>query len=628
MPSHREGRGRAEEELSTLFAQNAYAILWRKAEEAADTSSGARPCDDAPTVTREIVSIDLDADKGPPVEARAPLPGAPPSAAPVAGVANATAIATAQAIRAPVPSRHPQASLPATTPRHHRRNESHSSATRSPATMGGGENASYGFEEDDSDTTLFLRYLWRHAELYGLTRQPVAASRRPMMSGTITAKQLVEFEPQAAVGHTGGGRSAAGSGCLSGTGVEEDAAESTAKETPVCTFVLTTQDGVDKVPEHESDESESASSGKEGATGSKTLDVLLFVIAGTRSTSCCSGGRSASACTNARRSAALRIGVPVHDGGDWPGYEMDRNSRSGPGAKEVAEQTKALVERLLRLAVAHRRKDKVWWLFKNAMVTISRRKSAPNQAPRTPCALAATGPSRTPDCLPRAPSPASPHPGFDFLGGVRISRHGLDDNPSPICEADLRHLLESSTVTALGVADPALSGFLDRKHGVDWSGWFQHLVDSPHILTLVFGDGDGSAQVSSSSSAPEPAAASGATGTTTTSAEGPRDAGATHTETSPDYDRGATRRVLLALPRTDAPDVRDGAGAAAARSHDGGLGAFIKDDWGGEGPWVGTAGDVACAPLASSETPSVFFYVALDKVSGRPMCKCSCNNVG
>ena len=616
LPSHREGRGRAEEELSTLFAQNAYAILWRKAEEAAETSSGERACDGAPIVTREIVSIDLDADKGPPVEARAPLPGALPVAAPVAGV-NTTAVVIAQAIRTPVPSRHPQAVFPATTPRHHGHQGSHSSATRSPATIEGVENASYGFEEGDSDTTLFLRYLWRHAELYGLTRQPVATSRRPMMSGTITAKKLVEFEAQAATGHTGGGRTAVGGGgCLNDIGVEEDAADGTAKETPVCTFVLTTQDGVDKIAEHESDESQSASSSKEGATGSKRLDVLLFVIAGTRSTWCGSTGRSASANANVRRSAAPRTGAPLLEASESPVHEMDGRSRSGPGAKEVAEQTKILVERLLRLALAHRRKDRVWWLFKNAMVALSRRKHAPNQAPRTPC-TAATGAGRAPDCLPRAPSPASPHSGFDFRGGIRNPRFGLDDSPSPIYESDLGHLLEFSTVTPLGVADPALRGFFDRKHSVDWSGWFQHLVDSPYILTLVFGDGDDSAQVCSSSSAPESAAASTTPATTRISAERPHDAAATHTETvGTNCDRGATRRVLLALPRSDAPGAREG--ATAAQSDDGGLATFIREDWGGEGPWVGTSGDAACASPGSWEAPSVFFYVTLDKVSGRP----------
>lgn len=609
LPSHREDRGRAEEELSTLFAQNAHAILWRKAEEAAATWSGAQSRDDAPTVTREIVSIALDADKGPPVEPRAPLPGAPP----VAGI-NATMVAEAQAIRVPVPSRHPQAAFPATNPRHHSRQGSHSSATRSPATIGGGENASYGFEEGDSDTTLFLRYLWRHAELYGLTRQPVATSRKPMMSGTITVKQLVEFEPQAAVGRTGCGRTAVGGGdFLNGIGAAEDAADNTTEETPVCTFVLTTQDGVDKMPEHESDEGESSSSNEEGGTRSNTLDVLLFVIAGTRSTSGGSTGRRASADVHVHRSAALRTGVPLHEAGDWPVYELDGRPRSGPGAKEVAEQTKILVERLLRLALAHRRKDRVWCLFKNAMVTLSRRKGATIQVPRTPCTLEAAGASRAPDSLPRAPSPASPHPGFGFRGGVKTACFGLDDSPFPISESDLRHLLEFSTVTPLGVADPGLSEFLDRKHRVDWSGWFQHLVDSPYILTLVFGDDDDAAQVSSSSSEPAGAAESpAASATTRVGVEGPRDASATRT----DCVSGATRRVLLALPRCDAPGVRDG--ASAVQDGDGGLTTFIKEDWGGEGPWVGTVGGAACAPPASSEVPSVFFYVTLDKVSYRP----------
>lgn len=614
LPSHREDRGRAEEELSTLFAQNAYAILWRKAEEAADTWSVAQFCEDAPTVTRDIVSIDLDADKGPPVEARASLPGAPPVAVPVTGD-NASAVAYAQAIRAPVPSRYPQAAFPATIPRQHGHQGSHSSATRSPATIGGGENASYGFQEDDSDTTLFLRYLWRHAELYGLTRQPVSTSRRPMMSGTITAKQLVELELHEAVGHTGGGRTAVGDGgCPNGIGVEDDDADSTAKETPVCTFVLTTQDEVDRVPEHESDESDrSASNSKERAAENKTLDVLLFVISGTRSTSYCSTGRSVSVNFDVCRSAALRTGVPLHEAGDWPVYETEGRSRSGPGAKEVAEQTKILVERLLRVAVAHRRKDRVWWLFKNAMVALARRKSATNQAPRTPCTLAAAGASRAPDCLPRAPSPASPHPWFDFRGGVRTARCGLDDGPSPICESDLRHLLEFSTVTPLGVADPALSEFFDLKHSVDWSGWFQHLVDSPYIFTLDFGGRDDAAQVSSSSDAPAGAAESpAASATTAIGVDGPRDASATRT----DCDSGATRRVLLALPRSDAPGIRDS--VAAAHGDGGDLATVVNEDWGGEGPWVGTVGGAARASPVSSEAPSVFFYVALDKVSDRP----------
>eukprot|EP00904_Undaria_pinnatifida_P011264 jgi/Undpi1/7268/HiC_scaffold_22.g09741.m1 len=411
--------------------------------------------------------------------------------------------------------------------------------------MGGGESASYSFEDDASDSTLFLRYLWRHAELYGLKRQPVATSHRPMMSGTITAKQLVEFEPRTAAEHAGGGFTAVGVGGVpNGIGAEAGAADRTATEVPACTFVL----------------------------------------------------------TSAR-----------------PAYEASGRARSGPRSKEVAEQTKILVERLLRLALAHRRKDRVWWLFNNAMMTLSRKKTPPHQAPTTTCTLAAAGSSKTPDCLPRAPSPASPHPGFDFRGGGRKTpRHDPDDNPSPVCESDLRHLLEISTVTSLGVADPALSGFLDHKHGVDWSGWFQHLVDSPHILTLVFEDGDDPAAVSSSSSAPivvtdaaadatESAAASATTASTRICDHGLGDASDAKGN---DCGRGGTRRVLLALPRSDGQGVRDG--AAAAQSGDGNLAAFTKED-GGEGPWVGAVGGGSGGASPASSDPSIFFNVALDK---------------
>lgn len=488
--------------------------------------------------------------------------------------------------------------------------------------MGGGESASYSFEDDASDSTLFLRYLWRHAELYGLKRQPVATSHRPMMSGTITAKQLVEFEPRTAVEHAGGGFTAVGVGGVpNGIGAEAGAADRTATEVPACTFVLTTQDGVEIMPKHESygSESPSSSSSKGGVAGSKTLDVLLFIIASTRSTSCYSSGCGAR--SSVGRSTALRMGVPLHDEGARPAYEASGRARSGPRSKEVAEQTKILVERLLRLALAHRRKDRVWWLFNNAMMTLSRKKTPPHQAPTTTCTLAAAGSSKTPDCLPRAPSPASPHPGFDFRGGGRKTpRHDPDDNPSPVCESDLRHLLEISTVTSLGVADPALSGFLDHKHGVDWSGWFQHLVDSPHILTLVFEDGDDPAPVSSSSSAPtvvndapadatESAAASATTASTRICVDGLGDASDAKGN---DCGRGGTRRVLLALPRSDGQGVRDG--AAAAQSGDGNLAAFTKED-GGEGPWVGAVGGGSGGASPASSDPSIFFNVALDKVS-------------
>lgn len=568
--------------------------------------------DAAPAVVREIISIEWDADKGPLVHPHV----LPPFKA---AAAAASAPGGPQRICEPVPLRHRAGAYSAPAPPLDHP-EFHLPVSHSPAAAGsGGETARDDLEEDhvDSNARSFLWHVWRYAEMHGMTRQPVTSSQRPVLSGTVVARRRAKFDLEGAAAHESGHAvdGDRGSGQAS-VGSEADASVDAAEEFPVCTFILTTNDDHEKVPRHKPGSTPSGGGSRQssGLAGT-TLDMLLLVIPDTQPTSCRSWGSGTSA--NARCSAELaeRCAGSLADG------EEDERASSRPDVKEVVEQAKRLVERYLRLPMEHRRRDSAWWLFDNALALSKKRKCTPDpipppphtpdtpQIPHTPLGARA---SSDPDCSLRAPSPAFFHPGIDGGGGGDASYpvQSLEGHCFSVRAVDLRHLLDLSVVTSLGVADSNLSGLLDPMHGVDWVGWFQHLVDSPLMCTLVFEDGDAvvaesksPASVSRGATAPAAAWATGIDGGTREDADG----ASCH----------SMRRVLLALPAMAIPGGGDDAAGSrrgVAGDVAGGVATFDGEGEDGEGPWVGSSGGRASARPTSPEPRSMLFCVTLDKV--------------
>ncbi|CAN0352910.1 unnamed protein product, partial [Ectocarpus sp. 8 AP-2014] len=430
------------EQLRILFALNAHGILSRMAaENDAAYFEGSRPCDndDPPAVTREVISIELDAERGPLLSEASPSPrrpsaarSAPASPGPVV-VAPALALrggedattpargrdeatptsagSKATPIRAPIPRRQHRESpyLDGSRPQEphqqhpqeydqghgHERGHLHPSDYRSPIAptpLGGRETSSMlsgggaggiggtggghggGEEEDDTEaevdaeTNRFMWHLYRNAELYGLTSQPtLQPATRPILSGTIMARELAVGSSSTCTGIYGeDGRAVVANSAERGEegGMRETTAgaKRTKPETfPVCTFVLTT------LADHDKGATRRAKSSGNGddrtaAAVDGSLDVVLFVVEGSRPMSCRSWEGEGTAATSV-------------SGRDW--------WNDGPFPEDIAQQASQLVERLLRLAIAKRRKDTAWELFnqdnpcwplyKNAMVLPSRR---------------------------------------------------------------------------------------------------------------------------------------------------------------------------------------------------------------------------------------------------------------
>lgn len=608
---------RPEEELQILFSNNAYGILWHMAEEVAAAAKGDRPCADPPAVTRDIISIELDADKGPIIEPPAPkmsAAAAPPTTAAVAQATvaasatsglGAAAIAAAEApvmprlqtIRAPIPLRNRPSAHAA--PNQQSNNEDHRAASQSPAMLAGGEAREDEEGDVDSESSLFLWHLWHHASMYGLTPQPVETSQRPMMSGKVMARRRVDGND---------GREANVGQEVWGTGSDAKPATGEIEEFPVCTFVLTTPHGDKKVPRRDADETVDGSP-------NRTLDVLLFIIAAAQPASCRSWGGPSAA--SAYQSAESGV-----DG--WTMREREGNESHRPDPREVAEHAKLLAERTMRLAMVHRRRDSTWFLFKNALeiasIQMARDATVPPppllQTPQTPAG--ARGGMEA-DYPLRAPSPASSYTGIDPVGGVyRVGypRYGIGENALRISELDLRHLLELSLVTSFVDADPSLSGLLDPKHGVDWAGWFQHLIDSPLMCTLVFEDGD------TVLADAYPTASAGATTACTGGARSLHAEGVIPVAGDAPMCR-SRRRMLVAVPATVGPGYgRDAVDAGRGRfeNRGGDMAGSAAGGKEGEGPWVGSAGrrislsSGITSPRASAESISMVFCVTLDKV--------------
>ncbi|CAM9910570.1 unnamed protein product [Scytosiphon promiscuus] len=456
---------------------------------------------------------------------------------------------------------------------------------------------------------MFMWHLWRNARLYGLTPQPVSTSHRPIISGTIMAR-----DPEGGV-HPAGAAAAAAAiygddgrpvvsargetvGVDRGAGTEE-LHDKKSDKFPVCTFVLTTLDDHEKVPRNGA--VVRASAGDGGADGDKagvdrSVDVVLFVVEGARPLSCRSW--------EGEDRAATGFGER-----DW--------FSDGPFPEDVAQQASQLVERLLRLVIAQRRRDTVWELFnldnpwslyKNAMVLPSKREGqASSPAPSTalpplpqswnPAPLAsvtgggggAAGSRYSEFPLLRAPSPALSFTSVDTGPSVAgYHTQGLEGSVlPPVSELNLRDLLEVSVVTPLTVALPALRDIVDHRHGVDWGGWFQRLVDSPSMRTLVFEDGDAVLPPTADDSDGKFDAASAA------AAREDEAAFACDGDGASPRARPPTRRVLLALPTGEGRvEGDDGEGSS------------------GVGPWVGSA---YAGP--ADQAASVLFCVILYKES-------------
>lgn len=690
-----------DKQLSILFAHNAHSILSHMAaENDAAYFDRSRPgdSDDPPAVTREIISIELDAERGPLVKA-SPSPRRPAQTSPGAGTGSAAAAvrreenaATPTAplsqhtpIRAPIPRRqHTEPTyfekLPPTPPVQQRQQQQqahfnaldadhehpphHPSASRSPVAMtttagggresacrnGGGEGEGQDGVKADTDagTMLFMWRLWRNAELYGLTRHP-AISRRPMLSGTIMAREAaVGFcsESSTSAIYGADGRTVVGTSTETGgrdrNGGRGDAEITTPKKFPVCTFVLTTLGDREEVPKNGivrrvSVDGDDGNDGMAAAEANRSFDVVLFVVEGARPMSCRSWKGEGGAIT----------GVP---GRDW--WE------DGPFPEDVAQQASQLVERLLRLAIAQTRRDTVWELFnmdnpwsllKNAMVLPSKGQehaSRMTPTPTPPLALQAQPPAWhpplvrvaptwhpplarvLPDVTPQTfaaaatggrplenPSLRAPSPAFSFtsiatgqsFGGLG-DYQGLEGNVlPPVNELNLRDLLEVSVVTPLGVALPSLSGLTDPEHGVDWGGWFQHLVDSPAMRTLVFEDGDA---VLAPAADPFDETFFAASESTKEDDDNLDCAGSVPMHCSP------TRRVLLTLPTLAAPYGGSTEDEGTAQSGGGSICGVGDEEGSGAGPWVGAcavSADVPPTPCPP-QAASVLFCVILHMV--------------
>lgn len=658
---------RPEKELRMLFAHNALGILSHMAAENDEAYfRGSRPCDDdePPAVTREIISIELEAERGPLVEAHpSPLHPAPASAAAEAAAAAAVARGTRHpakttdrggsqptSIQVPVPRRQPihEASLEKSLPRpqqqqlphgyspDHGGPQRHSSASRSPATAttpnaekrGGSTSKNHGGGEDDSEgggveaearveTTRFMQHLCRNAQRYGLVSQPTT-SHRPVLSGTVMAREQGFFPASSAI-YGEDGRAVvdtgAETGVANGNGGHGDPSASEPGKFPVCTFVLTTLDDHEKAPRSGDDDEEDYADVNAGAAaGNRSLDIVLFVIEGARPMSCRSWNGEGSALT----------GV---SGRDW--------WTDGPFPEDVALQARQLVERLLRLAIAQRRRDTVWELFdldnpwsplKNAAVVSSVTPPQPlpvrsppphswhpplargysaSAVPQTvqPPAAAADSSKHLQTPPLRAPSPAFSYTsigtGYSIGGMDGLQAQDFDGGgvAPHVSELNLRDLLEVSFVTPLGVALPTLGGIIDPRHGVDWGGWFQHLADSS-MRTLVFEDGDAVV-------APPVDPFGDAFDAISASSE--EDEGGTGEGEANPVPGAPARRVLLALPTLAEP-----VGGLETTGEYGSDGRRGEGEGGGEGPWVGST-RVGAAPRGG-QAATLLFCVILHKV--------------
>ena len=649
------------DQLRVLYAHNALGILSHMAAETdAAYFHGSRPSenDEPPAVTREVISIELEAERGPLVERppsprrkASPAPGKLAATArggegsyagtPAAGKCAATPNAAESQktfIRAPVPRRqHGQATHLDKSPpqqqqlegqafhgsdrdRDHECPPRHPATSRSPAFAtipgeGGRESVGRynGDEKGDelgpeaearAETTRFMWHLCRNAQRYGLTPQPTT-SQRPVLSGTIMARQptvgpCLASSPSTICRDDGCTvvRSSTETLGADGDGGAKVSQAAKAGKFPVCTFVLTTLDDHENAPRDGIATSLRVGGGDDGAGDkpeaaevNRSFDVVLYVIEGARPMSCRSWNGEGSAVTGVR-------------GRDW--------WADGPFPEDVALHASQLVERLLRLAIAQRRRDSVWELFdldnpwspfKNAVVVSS-------VSPPTPPSLAASPPvdasltpppaaagSRAPEtAFHRVPSPAFSYTSIvgDFSG---YQNHALEGCGVPhVSELNLRDLLEVSVVTPLGVALPALARVIDPRHGVDWGGWFQHLADSPAMRTLVFEDGD--------SVLARPA------GTLDGALDG--EEGCVDDEGARPVLRPPARRVLLALPTLLAPDRGDEAAGGIGGGSGGGDGV-AENEGGGEGPWVG-ATHTGAGPRAAHAGASMLFCVILHKV--------------
>lgn len=399
-----------------------------------------------------------------------------------------------QAIQAPIPRRAPQQGL--LPPPHRPPSRSPAPPSNSPTPVGSvggatGQPPTPGTREElrEAATDAHLMwYLWAHADSYGLIPRPPSTDRKPMMYGTVYARPRAHAEHGGREVYDGG----SGGGIWRGSeqvdaraGSErERAIGKRGGEISVCTFVLTTPDddhrpgpplGEMTTPRDEIGGSSGGGDAPDtGADGN--LDVVVFVIppgqpmfrTGWQQHSVIIGN-SRAAGTGQDRERRTGERRSTHRPRDAAGVAAAHTQHSPP-LEDVAEQARHLVERLLRKAMAHMRRDAAWRLFNKAD----------------------GGRTHGPDELRRRVS-ESPHMGMSSPGccngGIAGGDLGIYGSFN-LDTTNLRHLLALSRVTRLQDVDPRLSGLLAPNHDVNWGEWFQQLVDSPQFCTLVFEDGD------------------------------------------------------------------------------------------------------------------------------------------
>lgn len=482
-------------DLGMLFSQNAYGVLWQMAEaSAAPTtrcwrSGGAA----APVVRREFISMGF-AEIGAGGDRLFTTTPAPRRSRTVKEADQSAVVPRnnfpRQSLQAPIPRRAPDAGLLPPLHRPASRSPAPPSAAATPVGWVCGtpfQPPTPGTRDELKEAATKSRlmwYVWEHADIYGLKARPPSTDRKPMVYGTVFASPRAQAE-QHAEGEVHEGSGVGGS--CRGSGVIDTAASTEGEgpagkkdgDLPVCTFVLTTPDDEHRPGPPLGDSGTSA-----GGTGVSSrggvledpgsdahLDVVVFIIPPGQpifrlgwpqeGVGVGASSQDSEAERHQRRSSFRR----------WSAYDMAAvHSRYSPPLEDVAKQARHLVERLLRMAMAHMRRDAAWRQLNKADWGSIQGSEEPRRRMFEPPHVGIS-------------SPASCGDGTG--GGDRRFKgaYGID-------ATTLRHLLNLSGVARLQDVDPRLSHILAPDHDMDWAEWCQQMVDSPQFFTLLFEDGD------------------------------------------------------------------------------------------------------------------------------------------
>lgn len=486
---------RFDSDLGTLFSQNAYGVLWQMAEVSADStarclSSGGVT---APVVRREFISMgfaEIGAG-GDRLFTTTPAPRRPRTVKEAEQAAvMPRSYPSRQSLQAPIPRRASEAGLLPPLHRPASRSPAPPSAAATPVGWVSGtpfQPPTPGTRDELKEAATNSRlmwYLWEHADMYGLKARPPSTDRKPMVYGTVFASPRAQAEQHGereAHEGSGVGGSCRGSGVIDTPASVEGEGPVGKKDcdSPVCTFVLTTPDDEHRPGPPLGDSAASAAGtgvssrggGLEDHGSDAHLDVVVFVIPpgppvfrlGWQHQGVGVGANNQdSEEERHQRRSSFR---------NWSAHDVAAvQSRYCPPLEDVAKQARHLVERLLRMAMAHMRRDAAWRQLNRADWGAVQGLEAPRR--------------RVSD---------SPHVGMSSPASYGEGTGGGDRRFNGAYGMDattLRHLLNLSGVTRLQDIDPRLNQILAPDHDVDWAEWCQQVVDSPQFFTLLFEDGD------------------------------------------------------------------------------------------------------------------------------------------